>query len=83
MQPPPPTLVAGEIDTGVVDEPVPDNGMLWGLPAALVVAEMFAARAPEAVGVKVTTMSQEPDAGSGAVVVHVFGAAGSIEKSDA
>ena len=72
VQPPPPTLVAGEVDTGPTDEPVPDNKIPWGLPAALVVAETLADKGPAAVGVKVTTMSHELDGRTGAVVVQAF-----------
>ena len=84
-QPPPPRLVAGELEIGVglADEPLPDSEIPWGLPAALVVTATFADNAPALVGVNVTTTSQEADAGSGVVVLQAFGAAASIAKSAA
>ena len=84
-QPPPPTLVAGELDIGVglTDEPLPDSEIPWGLPAALVVTATFADNAPALVGVNVTTTSQEPEGGTGVVVLQAFTVATSIAKSAA
>lgn len=54
------TLEALRLATGAV--PVPASAMEWGLPAALSVMVMEAARLPRAAGVKVTLIMQFPPA---------------------